>query len=206
MKTQKTPQIKRYVLIDKDDKSVYETTSFNKIIEIANTTQLLKIYEVFWIGERLDDYKVAVWHEFRSNGSHIAVVCDVDTLRPDVQSLQVLLGDINYYTSRKEVKKELLDDLKKRLKNSSNKEHFNKKIRELKKLFRIKKSDKLYMCDTTGAIVKKVGKKFKRKISFCSPKQHINAVTIRHDCCEDTIGSTHEYLLANLTKIRKGGK
>jgi len=197
--TATTPR--RYVLIDQYDKSVYESKSFSEIGEIANTTQLLKIYEVFWIGERLDDYTVSVWHEYHKSGAHKACVCKVETMRPNKDNRQKLLEDINYYSSRKDLKKELLKDLKKRSKTSENKEHFDKKIKELEEIFKIKKTDKLYICNYTGATVRKVGKKYRAANGFTT-SWHMKAVTIKHDSCGDTVGSTYEYKISDLTKIK----
>ena len=64
-----------------------------------------------------------------------------------------------------------------------------------------KSKEKLYICNSTDAIVKQIGKKFLLPTGFVGKTYYINAMIIEH-ILEDDIGSVYEYKLSELTKVK----
>ena len=63
------------------------------------------------------------------------------------------------------------------------------------------KKDKLYTSNSTGAIIKQIGKKFLLPVGFIGNKHHINAEIIDH-VLEDDIGSVYEFALSEITRVK----
>ena len=197
-----TNNTRTYVIVNHQDKSVFETTDYEYFYEIVHKTHLLKVLPLFWVAERIDDYNVSVYHEYHKIGSHSAVVVDIGCIQPNEQNIQNLLNDIHYYSNRKEHKKELLKDLKKRKKEADNDEFFDKKIDDIKKIYKKDKNANYYEHSQTGAIVKKISKKVKNDYIYSSAIYCFDAVVVKHENCPEDVGSINTYSVDEVKKIK----
>ena len=70
-----------YVIVSTEDKSIYETTDYDKFYETVELIQNSESLKGFWVATRLDDYNVSIYHEYSKNGSHRAVIEDIECIQ-----------------------------------------------------------------------------------------------------------------------------